>query len=468
MINLEPDQVESINKVEAAMRSGKRSILLQGATGSGKSYIGSEIIRRAVLKDKTVWFLVPRRELIRQMHKTFEDFGIEHGYIASGYPMNPFVNTHICSVDSLRSRLLKVRAPNLAFIDETHFGSDSLDAIIKWLKANGTWIIGLSATPWKLSGKGLGCWYDELIIGPSIKWLIENKRLSQYRAFAPNTPDLSNIGIVSGDYSKGQLAERMEQDRVLIGNSVKHYKDHAMWTLGITFGVSRKHSEMLAESYRDAGIPAMHMDGDTPEDKRIAIARACAKREILQICNCDLLTFGYDIASASGYNGTCIQTMTDCQPTLSTSKQKQKNGRFMRYDGTIHTLFDHAGNIGTEENPKHGMPCDEVEWTLEDRVKKRGGGGEKTLPVRECPKCHFCFHPAKICPNCKYEFPIEYREIKEVDGELEELRITAVKKEARQEQGKAGTFEHLVEIGRRRGYKSPEFWAKQVMRGRKR
>src|SRR6185369_1687192 len=122
------------------------------------------------------------------------------------------------------------------------------------------------------------------------------------------------------------------------------------------------------------------------------------------------------------------------------SKQRQKNGRFMRYDGTVHMLFDHAGNIGTEDNPKHGMPCDDVDWTLEDRVKKRGSSGEKSLPVRECPKCRFCFHPAKICPNCNYEFPVEYREIKEVEGELKELEKVE-KKQARQEQGRARTLE---------------------------
>lgn len=463
MVKLEPDQIESINKVETAMKAGRRSILLQGATGSGKSYIGAEIIRRALIKNRTVWFLVPRRELIRQMHETFNDFGIEHGYIAAGYPMNPFVSTHICSVDSLRTRLSKVKAPNLAFIDETHHGGDGLDVVIKWLKANGTWIIGLSATPWKLSGKGLGCWYDELITGPSIRWLIDNKRLSQYRAFAPDQPDLSMLDIVSGDYAKGQLAERMEQDRVLIGNSVKHYREHALGTLGITFAVSRKHSEMLAETYRDAGIPAMHMDGDTPEDKRIAIAKAYAKRELWQLCNCDLLTFGYDVASASGVKGVCIQTMTDCQPSLSVSKQRQKNGRFMRYDGTVHTLFDHAGNIGTENNPKHGMPCDDIEWSLADKKKKRDGG-ERSIAVRECPKCKFCFHPAKICPNCKYEFPIEYRTVKEVEGELKELEKFE-KKEKRQENGRAKTIADLQAIAKERGYKQGWVWKQAQIKG---
>lgn len=467
MIKLEPDQIESITGVYQAMTEGNKYVLLQGATGSGKSYIASEILKRSISKNRDQWYLVPRRDLIRQMHETFNEFDIPHSYIAAGYETNPFEHTHLVSIDSLRNRLHKVKAPHLAFIDETHHGGDGLDTIIRWLKANGSWIIGLSATPWKLSGKGLGCWYDKLVCGPSIRWLIDNKRLSEYKAFAPNTPDLSQIDIVSGDYAKGQLAEKMEQDRVLIGSSVDHYKKYAMGMLDITFAVSRKHSEMLAQANRDAGIPAVHMDGDTPEDERIRIARAFAKRELLRITNCDLMSFGYDLSSASGIKGVCIQTMTDCQPTLSLAKQRQKNGRFMRYDGEIHKLFDHAGNIGTEQNPKHGMPCEDIEWSLADRKKKRSNG-ERAIAVRQCPApCFACFPPAAKCPHCGYVFPIMYREVKEVDGELMEMQITASKKKLRMEQGKSTTMEQLIEIGERRGYKNPKFWAMKVMKGRR-
>lgn len=461
MINLLPDQIESINKVQYSMLQGKRSILLQGATGSGKSYIGSEIIHRSLNKGKTSWFMVPRRDLIRQMREVFNDFEIPHGIIAAGVEYNPFGQVYICSTDTVKNRLHHLKAPNLCFIDETHHGGEGLDKVIQWLKSNGTWIIGLSATPWKLSGKGLGCWYEELICGPSIRWLIDNNRLSEYRAFAPSTPDLSMIDINNGDYAKGQLAEKMEEDRVLIGNSVNHYKKYSMGKLGITFAVSRRHSELLAQAYRDSGVPAVHMDGDTPEDVRIRMAKAFARREILQLCNAELLTFGYDLASASGYKDVCIQTMTDCQPTKSLAKQRQKNGRVLRYDNEPHLIFDHANNI-----KEHGMPCEDIEWTLEDR-KKRQSNGERNLPVRQCTQCYFCHHPSKSCPNCGHVYPIEVRAIKEVEGELEELRITAAKKIARQEQGKASTMEQLIEIGKRRGYKNPAFWAKNVMKGRK-
>src|ERR1035437_1380938 len=287
MITPYPDQSTSIESVADMMRRGFHAVLLQGATGSGKSIIALAIIERAMKKQKTVWFVVPRRELLKQMAETFNNFDLQYSFIAAGYSYNPYSQAHICSVGTLQGRLARLKAPMLAILDETHYGGDGLDKIIKWLKANGTWIIGLSATPWQMSGAGMKMWYDEMIQGPTIRWLIDNKRLADYRAFAPSHIDLSGIKITGGEFAKGQLAEKMEGDRVLIGNAVAHYKKHAMGKLGVTFGVSRKHSEMLAQAYRDAGIPAMHIDGETPDDERKRIAVAFAKRELLQLCNCD-------------------------------------------------------------------------------------------------------------------------------------------------------------------------------------
>jgi len=449
MMNLFPDQLESLEKLKVAMRSSK-SVLLQGSTGSGKSVMASYLISKAVAKGKKTWFVVPRKDLLSQMSEHYQEYGINHSYIAATRDYNPFSQSHICSADTVKNRLQNLRPPHLAFIDESHYGGEGLGSIINWLKSHGTYIVGLSATPWRLSGMGLGCWYDDMVIGPSVRWLIDNRRLSEYRAFAPDRPDLSGIKITGGDYAKGQLSERMEQDRVLIGNAVKHYQKHGHSKLGVTFAVSRKHSELLAQSYRDAGIPAMHMDGETPEDERRRIARAFAKRDILQLCNAELLTFGYDLAAASGIKGANIQCITDCQPTKSLAKQMQKNGRGLRYDGETHLFFDHANNF---DEKNHGLPCEDREWTLSDRVKGKGGSGDKTMPVRQCSQCYHCHRPATHCPNCGHEYPIQAREIEEVEGELSEIEIDRAKKVARVEVGRATTIEDLWRIQKERNYK---------------
>ena len=453
------DQIVLIQQAKDKVRGGCKSLLIQGATGSGKTVIASEIISGAYRKDKVCFFIVPRRDLLRQTSATLKEFGIPHSFIAAGLRCDTRAKIFVCSTNTVKNRLKIV--PDIAVIDEAHVGAKGMDKIAARYKAAGVVIIMLSATPWKLSGRGLGCWVDDMVCGPSVRWLIDNKRLSEYRAFAPSTPDLSALRITAGDYNGKQLSEKMESDRVLIGNSVKHYQQHAAGKLNIAYCVSIAHSQIVAQSFRDAGISAMHMDGETPDDERVRIIKAFARREIMVLTNCDLLTFGFDLSTASGMDVT-VEAMSDLRPTMSLALQCQKWGRVLRYKPYPALIFDHSNNIR-----QHSLPDADRVWTLADRERNGRGDSEKTIPVRMCSQCYFCHKPSAICPNCGYEYPIIAREIDEVDGELAEIQIAAEKKEARMEQGKARSLDELIAIGKERGYKNPVFWAKKVHGSRK-
>lgn len=453
---LYPDQESVLNDVYGRYRSGYKHVLLQAATGSGKSVMAAHLIKRSMGKGNRIWFMVPRRELMRQMSETFNDYGIKHSFIAAGEDYNPTATVYIVSLATVARRLDKIILPPTRLIpDECHFGSNGLDSVITWAQSKGALTLGLSATPNRSDSKGLGKWFETMVCGPSIKWLIENKRLARYRAFAPSHIDLSGIKVTAGDYNQGQLQKRMESDRVLIGNAVDHYKKYAMGKLGVTFAVGVHHSKMLAQAYRDAGIPAAHMDGDTPDDERRRIARAFAKREILQLCNSDLLTFGYDLSSASGIKGVVIECMTDCKPTKSLPLQMQKWGRVLRYSDEPHLIFDHANNV-----EEHGMPDDEREWTLEDKPKaNRKGASERNVEVKMCDRCYYCHKPAPSCPNCGHVYPIEERKIEQVDGELQEMKERI---ERSKDKWKAKTLQDLIIYGKKMGYKPG--WAYQYAR----
>lgn len=455
MITLFDDQQRLIEQTAQAMRSGSRSVLMQGATGSGKSVMAGELVRRAQAKGSRTWFIVPRRDLLRQMSVTYDQFNLEHGFIAAGYTPNFLCKTQICSLGTLLARSQN-KAPDLAIVDECHVGGAGMDKLIKWLKAGGAYIIGLGATPKKLSGKGLGCWFDKMVHGESIRWLIDNKRLCEYKVYAPSHPDLSAIGISAGDYAKGQLASFMEQDRVLIGNAVEHYKKLAMGRLNIVYCVSVKHSQMVAESFNEAGIPAAHMDGETPDNERERIIRAYANRELRVLTNCELLTYGFDLASQVGMDVT-VECVSDLRPTKSLALQMQKWGRVLRNKPYPALIFDHANNL-----QEHGLPCDERKWTLEDTEKRSRKESEKTIAVRQCEICYLCHKPAPTCPECGFVYPIESREIDTVEGELSEVDLTQAKTHARQEVGRAKTLEQLRAIAKERGYKSS--WVYQMMR----
>lgn len=412
MISLFPDQSQLVEDLRGAMRYSKYN-LLQASTGSGKTVMSSYLVHASQTKGNRSWFIVPRKELLRQTHTTFDNFGISHSYIASGLDYSPYAKNYICSAPSLIKRLDGATAPHLAIFDEVHYGGESNDTIIQWLKANGSWIVGLSATPWRLSGQGLGRWFERMVEGPSIRWLIDNNRLSDYQMYAPNIPDLSGIKSRAGEFDKGELSGFMEAQDEIIGNAVEHYKEHAMGKLGITYCVSRKHSETMAQRYREAGVPAAHIDGETPDKERKRIILAYARRELLQLTNVQILTFGFDLSAQVGMDVT-VETLHDLAPTKSLALQMQKWGRALRYKPFPALIFDHAGNFS-----RHGFPCDNREWSLNDRTKTQRGPVERTIPTRTCQKCYFVHKPTPSCPQCGYVYPVQYREIDEVAGTLQ-------------------------------------------------
>lgn len=461
MIVLRDYQQDLIDRTRSAMTRHKW-ILMQLATGGGKTFSAGYMIDNARKKGNSSIFLVPRRELLKQTAKSFSSVGIPFSYIANGYSYNPNAKVHLATVGSLARRLDKIKPPNIIFPDETHFGSGQLGNIIDWAKDGGAYGIGLSGTPSRTDGKGLGMWYDHMEEGLPVSKLMEMGNLNTYRPFAPDTPDMTGIRTMAGDYNKSQLADKMEQDRVLVGSSVKHYMTHANGLLNVCFCVSVKHAEIVAQSFRDNGVPAAAIHGGMKDDERSKLIMAFARREIKVLTSCQLLTFGFDLSSAAGMDVT-VECMSDLQPTQSLAMQLQKWGRGLRPWSQPSLFFDHAGNF-----ERHGFPDDEREWTLEDREKGKGGNSEPTLPTRQCEACYFVSRPSPICPNCGHVHPVQSNTIDEVDGELIEIERVRKKKEERMKQGQAKTLEELVALGKSKGYSNPHGWASRVYNGRRR
>jgi len=458
LINLYQDQIDLLDRTRAALRSSK-SVLMQAATGSGKTVISAAMLAGALERGRTCLFNVPRRELLQQTSNTLDEFGIPHSFISSGREYNPHSRIHISTTETLARRLDTAPSKDLVITDECHFGSNSLGAIIGHYKAQGSFNVGLSATPTKLSGRGLGCWFDDMVCGESVSWLIENGRLSRYRLFAPDTPDLSMIKTVAGEYAKGQLSDRMEDDRVLIGHAVDHYKRLASGRINMTFCVSRKHSEITNEQFRAAGIPSACVDGETPDIERRHIFRALARRELLNVCNVELCTFGFDLSAAAGEDVT-IESLSILRPTQSLALYSQIIGRALRRKPEAAIICDHAGNTRI-----HGLPDAERKWTLADDPRISRKGSERALPVRQCPQCDMVHRPAPSCPECGYVYPVQYRDIDEVDGELAEVTAAEIKAAAerkeqiKRERAACKTIDELRAFGVAQGYKNPSAWA---------
>jgi DNA repair protein RadD len=461
MIQPRDYQSDVVSRVKSGMFRHKWQ-LLQLPTGGGKTFTAGYMVNQARQKGNTCWFVVPRRELLKQTAESYSSVGIPFSYVAAGYTYNPYSKVQLCTVGSLAKRLDRVAPPKLAFIDECHYGSNQLGQIIQWLKDHGSYGIGLSATPSRTDGRGLGMWFDAMVEGPTPGELIRRGELSEYRLFGVDAPDMSGIRTVAGDYAKGQLADKMEQDRVLVGSAVSHYRKHAMGRLNVTFCASVKHAEIVADSFRQGGVPAACIHGGQDDAERSRLIKAFARRELLVLTSCQLLTFGFDLSSAAQMDVT-VECISDLQPTQSLAMQLQKYGRALRKKDFPAMIFDHAGNAS-----RHGFPDDEREWSLADREKRGGGNSEPTQPIRQCGECFFVHRPAPVCPNCGYVYPVQSRIIDEVEGELHELERERERKAERQAQGMAKTYPELVARAVLKGYKNPHGWARAVLDGRAR
>lgn len=428
MLELYPDQLEKMAELRLAMRTSK-AVLFQSPTGSGKTAMGTYMIQQAAKKGRRVVFTVPRKDLLEQTSDTFAEYGIDHGHVAAGKQFNPYCRVYIGMVDTMVNRLDRLPEADLVLVDEAHYGAGSLDKVISHYAKRGAWVVGLSATPWKLSGEGLGRWYNKMVLGKTIAWLIENKRLSDYRYFYGTTKlDLTAIPVTGGDYGKKALGDYMEEQGAIIGDCVRDYRLRAMGRLHIVRCASIKASQMTAEKFRDAGIPFVHVDGETPMAERKRIFKAYARREIFGLTFCDLLNFGFDLSQASGMD-VCVESCSDLRPSKSLAGQMQFWGRVLRYKEHPAIINDHVNNY-----MDHQLPCTEREWTLESREQKRSSS-ERAPATRQCGACLAVHAPAPACPYCGHVYVIKSREIDEVEGELREMDKSAVRAAQRESQG---------------------------------
>lgn len=462
--NLRPYQEELIEKVREAFKAGHISVLLQLPTGGGKTLTTATMIKRALSKGNKAWFLCHRRELVTQASRAFRELEIPHGFIAAGSYPNHLKPVQICSIQTLARRVSKMKHPPLFVVDEAHHASAKQWAhVIKTLKDAGARCIGLTATPERLDGKGLGEHFSTMIEGPTVSWLIENGYLSPFKVFAPGSIDTSGLHTRMGDYVKDELAEMMDKPSIT-GDVVKHYLKYARGKKALAFCVKIDHSKHVVEQFNANGVPAAHIDGTMESGERDRIVEDFSAGRILILSNVEILGEGFDVPSA--------EVAILVRPTQSVSLHLQQCGRVLRPSPgkEYAVILDHAGNC-----LKHGLPDDERAWSLEGREGRRRSGNDKSPALKQCKICYHV-QPATfdVCQHCGESLKGEGRKVEEKDGELVEItRETQAqmaldrKKNERAEQGRANSLEALIELGKRRGYKQPHAWAQHVFNARR-
>lgn len=438
-MQLRPYQQELFNKVSSSFNSGNRRVLMVAPCGAGKTIIMAYMAMMAAKAGRYVWVILPRVEIKEQTIETFKRCEI------------PLDNIYIGLTITTANKIEKLHKPDLILYDECHISVAST----YWKISNAfpeAWIVGATASPIRTDDKPLGDLYQDIVEGVTVRWLIDNHFLAPYEYYSVTVAD-----VLSEDGS-----ELMKP--TVYGNVIENWRKLANDKQTVIYCASVKHSMITAERFREAGIKAEHFDGSTPAAERKRLVDKFKAGEIKVLCNCDLISMGFDMPDIG-----CVVLL---RPTESTALYIQQSGRALRYKpGKVAVIIDMVGNY-----QKFQLPDEPYEWSLEQSPKKRKLiDSEGNFTVRTCGNCFMVFKTAPVCPYCGCEYKLKPRELK-AHEDIELKRITAEeaekaeqeRKQKRKEQGMARSYQELVAIGRERGYKNPGAWAAMVMRSRKR
>ena len=457
MLKLRPYQEDLINSTRKAIMEGHNRVLLVAATGAGKTALTVHMMDTASKKGLRCMFVVHRNELLKQTSGAMWKQHLEHGQIKSGKRTShqPIL---IASIGTLVNRLDKVEAPDLIIIDECHRSVSP--SYVKMLDAYpDATVIGLTATPERSDGRGLGDIYSHLVEEVDVRQLIDMGFLCDYRLLAPpSMVNVNGVHTVAGDYNKKELADITDKAKIT-GDAIEHYRKHAMGKTCIVFCVTVDHAKHVADMYQQAGIACEQLDGSHTDKQRQATLDRVTNGETHVLTSVDLFLEGLNVPR--------IEVVQWLRKTKSLIVWRQGIGRGLRphkeKDKLI--ILDHVGN---SLDPLLGLPDSPYQWSLEGSRKKGKRKKEQDLRIKQCPKCYAVYQPTNTpeCPNCGEVTAQKRQAIEQVDGDLIEVEKAQIKMVQKREQGAARGLEDLIKLGISRDMKSPDGWASHIYASR--
>lgn len=468
-ITLRPYQETVVADIRGAFASHRR-VLAVSPTGSGKTHMFAYITKHAAAKGNAVYIVAHRAEITTQISIALDAMGVRHGRIQPGHTMTSDP-VQVAMIQSLARRMDRVRMPRLLVIDEAHHSPAGTYGTVTdaWPGAK---VLGVTATPARLDGRGLGNSFDAMVLGPTVATLIEAGFLAKFRYLAPpQQADLSGIRTSMGDYAIDDLAEAMDKS-VITGDAVAHYRDHLQGRPAIAFCVTVAHAEHVADQFRAAGFRAASVDGKMDTRERRDRIEGIGNGRYQVITSCELLGEGVDCPIVAG--------AILLRPTKSLAMFLQQVGRSLRPkpDGSDAVILDHVGNVN-----RHGLPDAERVWSLDTKKRKT-----PPPPVATCEVCYRIFDSARpgwkahaTCPNgtpppdgCILEVVegVGRAPPAQVEGQLEQITATpewAGGRDITKEKlpvvlELAHTAEQLRQVAKLRGYKRG--WLDHVLRAR--
>jgi superfamily II DNA or RNA helicase len=380
----------AVDAIRAAYARGVRRVLFQLPTGGGKTVVFSYVVANATSRGTKTLILTHRQEIFEQVEAALALAGVPYGRIAPGCAESD-APVQIASISTLArpKRLERWRGwADFVVVDETQHAVAGSWARVLLSQASAK-VLGVTATPQRLDGRGLGEIFDHMVVGPQTGELIKAGWLSPFVCFEPTeSPDISDARIRAGDYTIEDQRAAVDNG-IVIGAAVAEYQRICPGVPAVAFCVDVDHSQRLAQRFREAGVAAVHLDGETAASERRRAIAGLSDGSIKVVTNCGLISEGVDVPSI----GAAILL----RPTASVALYLQQVGRALRpapgKDKAL--ILDFSGNVA-----RHGLPDEPRQWSLDSRpVKQRDRGDGPQL--RRCKDCGALNHRgAHSCTEC--------------------------------------------------------------------
>jgi len=408
MIQLREYQRDLLTGVQASLAPEQARVMMQLPTGGGKTVIAGALLKEWLYGGRSAVWLTHRRELATQTRELLANASVaawvyarwSPGKDAPGEPNR--VAILMAQTVSRRTAKMSVwrkyGSEDLMIVDEAHHA-----AADGWTRAMRQWpgrILGMTATPWRLSQKeGFDHLFNALICGPSVVDLQSGDHLCGTLVLNPSPQWIIQGGAVGldGDFTDVGIREA-NQDHIMTAGALKFWQEHAQDRQTIVYAVSVEHAHNLTAVFRNAGVPAAVMLGETGDEERSRLIAAFKRGKLRVLVNVAVATEGFDLPDAS-----CVVIT---RPTKSLTLYLQMVGRGLRpkKDNGNCLILDLAANAEL-----HGLPEDAREWSLEPRAEDDDDGDAVTVWCDRCKtvspaanhNCQNCGTPfGKDCSRC--------------------------------------------------------------------
>ena len=462
MFKLFDYQQKLVDGARKSLAEGHKGVLIVSPPGSGKSIVIAEIARLATKNGKQILFTVNRKELVNQIKNSFVKQDVDLSLCT------------IMTVGKVANRLEKIPKPDLIIIDEAHHTrAKSYEKIINYFKD--VPLLGFTATPWRMNGKGFNDLYSSLVEGPQVEWLIEHHRLADYTYVSRilGKKDLLKVSSTS-DYTNRSMNQYIKS--MNFGNMIKTYEEFAKDRKTIVYAPSIESAKLIVRKFKENGFNAVKVDSKTHKTEREEILNNFKIGKTKIIVNVDLISEGFDVPDCS-----CVIML---RPTKSLVLYLQQAMRCMRYQPHKKAIIiDHVGNFKSEEKVKvkyfginneiktkvkkypFGFPRDKRNWTIYGRTKPTLSNSNKGPAITTCDYCYAVI-PANsvVCPICgekllkKKEIISRFNldddtEMKVLDSPDKHSDLFKTTYILTQDPSTFTTFKQYSEYGKARGYK---------------